>query len=430
VRAPARVAARWASGDLWRTGAVWGTSLLLLYLVAVPLLFLLYGSLSTGLPGQAGTLSVQKYVDVLSDPRNYRIMTTSVVYAAGSSIISFVIGAAIAWLVLRTNLPAKGLFVFITLFPLFMPTVLISMGWILLLDANVGMVNRMAQAALGVTFAPFDVHSLLGMIWVRGVMDVPLIFLWLWPAFEAMDPSLEEAAAMSRAGPLRVLRTITLPLVLPALAAAFLISFVASIEDVTVPIFIGLPAGVNVFASEIYLASTRVPSDIHAASVYAVILLLITLLLTIWYRRITYHTERYVIVRGRGYRPSLTPLGRWRGPLAAALALALTFIVGLPIFVLLWTSLSRYLQVPSIEGLRNLSFRWYEALLVDPMVLRGFVNSTVLGIGTGVAVMLLAVIVGWIVVRSRGRVRDPLDVLAVLPIALPGLGSGRGLLWL
>ena len=416
--------------DIWRAVAIFFSSALLIYLVAVPLFFLIYGSFSTAMPGRPGSLSTGKYAEVVTDPRSYRLMWYSFVYAAGSSVISFVIGAAIAWLVQRTDLPSKGLFTFLALFPLFMPTVLISVGWILLLDANVGLINRILQSLFGLESAAFDVFTLSGIIWVRGVIDVPLVFLWLWPAFVAMDPSLEEAAAMSRAGPATVVRTITLPLILPALAATFLISFVASIEDVTVPIFIGLPAGINVFASEIYLATTRVPSDIHAASVYAVALLGITVALTVIYRRLTYHTERYVIIRGRGYRPSLTRLGRARLPLTVCLSAVLAVIVGLPIFVLLWTSFSRYLQVPSLAGLRNLSWTWYQTLLVDPMVLRGFVNSTILGVTTGIVVMLLAMIVGWVVIRSRSRFGNILDFLAFMPIAIPGLVTGLSLMWL
>ena len=430
TRATSWLTSRWSGSDFGRSVGIFSSSVVLIYLVALPLLFLLYGSLSTAMPGQSGSISFQTYGHILSDPRSYRIMGYSFVYAAGSSLISFVIGAAIAWLLQRTDVPGKGLFRFLALFPLFMPTVLVTVGWILLLDPNVGLLNHIIQGAFGLENAPFNVFSLAGIIWVRGVLDVPLVFLWLWPALVAMDPSLEEAAAMSRAGPSAVMRTITFPLIFPALAATFLISFVTSIEDVTVPILIGLPAEIYLFASEIFLAATRVPSDLHAASVYAVILLLITMALTVVYRRLTYHTERYVIVRGRGYRPSLTRLGRARLPLAGLMAFVLFVLVVLPIFVLLWTSLSPYLQVPSLPGLKNLSLQWYETLLVDPMLHRGFVNSMILGITTGLIVMLLALIIGWVVIRSGSRFRNVLDFLAFMPIAIPALVTGLSLMWL
>ncbi len=261
-------------------------------------------------------------------------------------------------------------------------------------------------------------------------MDMPLVFLWLWPALAAMDPGLEEAAAMARAAPARVIRTISLPLVLPSLASVFLIAFVLAIEDLTVPVVIGLPARVNVFATEIYLAYARVPTDVHAASVDAVLLLAITVALVLVYRRLTRRTERYSVVRGRGYRPTPARLGRARWPLAGLLALVLLVTVGLPLFVLLWTSLTRYLQVPSAAGLRQLSLDWYATLVHDPMALRGFWNTTLLGVGTALVVMPLAVVVGWMVIRGRARLAILLDFLAFLPIAVPGLVVGLSLMWL
>jgi iron(III) transport system permease protein len=415
--------------DRWRTATLVLIAALLVYLVVVPLCFLVYGSLVTGAPGQPGTLSLAKYAEVLAAPRSYRLLAVSCAYAVGASLVAFVIGGTAVWLVQRTDLPGKGLFTFLTLFPLFMPPVLTTVAWALLLDPNMGVLNRVA-GGLGASGPVFDVNTLLGMIWVGGVLDVPLVFLWLWPAFLAMDPGLEEAAAMCRARPATVLGTITLPLLLPALAATFLINFVLAIEDVTVPIVIGLPAGINVFATEIFLAYTRVPTDVHTASVYAVVLLAITVALTVLYRRLTARSERYAVVRGRGYRPSVTRLGRARWPSAAGLALVLVAIVGLPLFVLLWTSLSPYLQAPSVAGLRRLSGQWYRALLEDPMVIRGFVNTAVLGLGTAVVVALLSVVVGWTVVRSRSRWRSVLDLLAFTPIAIPGLVVGLSLMWL
>lgn len=419
----------WRDRDPWQTGAIIFASVVVVYLVVVPLVFLLYGSIFTGAPGQPGTLSLARYREVLTDLRTYRLMWRSVLYATGATCVAFTFGAVAVWLVQRTDLPAKGVFTFFTLFPLFMPPVLSSISWVLLLDPNIGLVNRLATRLLGLP-PMFNVNGMPGMIWVGGMLDVPLVFLWLWPALVSMDPTLEEAAKMCHASAFRVIRTVTLPLVLPALAAVFLINFVLAIEDVTVPIVIGLPAGINVFASEIYLAETRVPTDMHTASVYAVVLLVITLSLTLGYRRLTAHTERYVTVRGRGFRPSTIPLGRARLPVTVLFALVLVGTVGLPVFILAWTSLSPFLQVPSIAGLRTLSVRWYAVLLQDPMAIRGVVNTAILGVTTALLVLALAVIIGWIQIRSRARFRQVLDILAFVPIAIPGLVVGLSLMWL
>ncbi|MGE3149805.1 MAG: ABC transporter permease [Pseudorhodoplanes sp.] len=399
------------------------------YIVLAPLLTLFYGSVSTGSPGEPGVFSLDGYRELFLSPRTYQLLFNSVVYATGSTIIAFLIGGLMAWSVQRTDIPGKPLITFLALFPLFMPPVLATIGWNLLLDPNIGLINKIVEAVFGGR-APFDVNTLAGMIWVGGVLEVPLVFLWLWPALAAMDPTLEEAAAMTGATPLRTIRTIVLPLITPALAAAFLINFVLAIEDVTVPIIIGLPAGINVLASEIYIAYIRVPTDFHSTSVHAVFLLFITALLTVGYLRLTRSSERYVTIKGRGYRPSLIALGKVRWPLTILIALLIFFTVILPVFILVWTSLSPYLRTPSIEGLKVLSLEAYRKLLVDDEARRGLVNTAILGIGSAVVVMALAVMISWFQIRSKYRFRKVLDLIAFLPVAIPGLVVGLSLMWL
>jgi iron(III) transport system permease protein len=418
----------WTRSDVVRSTLTLLVALTLVYLVAVPVLVLIFGSVKIGPPGQAGPLTLDSYARILSDPRSYRLMAVSFAYGIFSTILACFVGGAIAWLIRRTDLPGRAVFTFVALLPLFMPTVLTTIGWVLLLDRNVGLINGMLQPLLGVRSGPFDVYTFAGMVWVRAVLDIPLVILWLWPALSAMDPSLEEAGATSGSGSAKVIRTITLPLLRPALLAAFLISFVASLEDVTVPILIGFRARVDVFASEIFLASSRVPRDLQGASAYAVILLAITMSFTLLYRRLTFQSERFVTIRGRGYRPAVIPLGRWRMPAALGLSAVLAVVVGLPLFMLVWTSFSPFLQVPSLGRLGSLNLDSYAQLLRDPIMLRGIANTVIYGFLSGLAVMTLALVVGWLVIRSRSRFAFGLDFLAFSPIAVPGLAVGLALI--
>lgn len=405
-----------------------GSIVLLVYLVVIPILFLLFGSLHTGLPGEAGAFSAQEYINILGAGRTYRMLLASFEYAVGSSLVAFVIGTFLAWLVQRTDVPGRSVIAFLSLFPLFMPLILEAVAWTLLLDPRAGLINRIL-ISMHLSALVFNVNSMQGMIVVGGFVDVPLVFLWMWPAFAAMDPTLEEAAAMCRGRPLRVLSSITLPLLMPALAATFLINFVLAIEDVVVPIVVGLPAHISVLATNVYLAYTIVPVDVQAASIYGLMLLAITVALVLLYRRLTGRAERYAIIRGRSYRPSRTRLGPARLPLAGLAALILFVIVGLPVFILIWTSLSPYVQVPSWSGLSHLTSKWYVQLISDPMATRGLVNTAILGVTVGVAVTGLSAVIGWTVVRSRGRMRALLDLLAFSPIAVPGLVLGLCLVW-
>ncbi len=407
-----------------RDALLLASTVLLVVLVVVPLARLLINSFATD--GEAAGGSLSNYVKVLSDPASYWLLWNSVIYATASSIIAITIGASLAYLLQRTNVRGKAFFGFLALAPAFMPPVLIAMSWVLLLDERIGVVNRWLAPVFGPGL--FDIYSFWGMVWVGGLLDVPLAFLWLWPAFAALDPALEEAAAMSGARPVRVLGTVTMPLVRPALLAAFLVSFVMSIEDVTVPILIGLQADVRVFATEIYLTQTQIPPDGPLASAQSVLLLVVTIALMFWYRHFNRRAERFSVVRGKGYRPAGIVLGRWRPAAHLYLVLFTVLTVGLPLFVLVWTSLSPFVQAPSFRGLSRLSLNWYAIVLNDSTAIRGILNSLAAGVIAAIVVLALALVIGWAVLRSRQRIWALLDVLSFLPLALPGVVIGLALI--
>ncbi len=416
--------------DATRVLIIIGATAVVLYLVVVPMFFLLYGSVFDGRPGGKGELTIGTYIDVLTDPGTYGLLANSAIYALVSSVLSVVFGVVIAVLLQRTDVGLKGLFLALALVPLILPTVLTTIGWIFLLDSNIGLFNSMVSWIPGLEGGIFNAYSFPGMIWIKALLDVPLVVIWLWPAFRSMDPSLEEAAGVCGASPIRAIMTITIPLVRPALLASFIVSVIASLEDVAVPLLVGLPARVNVFASEIYIAAARTPSDIHRASVYGVILLVITLLLLMLYRRLLGASERYVTVRGKGYRPAMIRLRAWRAPVTALLGGGMFVLFVLPLLMLVWISLMPYSQAFSFRAIGQITFDTYVALPRTPGTVSGLINSAWLGVVTAVLVMALALIIGWIVVRSKSRASRLLDMTSFAPIAIPGLVLAIALIWL
>src|SRR5215471_15523975 len=125
-------------------------------------------------------------------------------------------------------------------------------------------------------------------------------------AFRLMDPALEEAARLSGANTKSVLRRVTLPLLLPALAAAAIYSFVSHLT-------IGLAAGIFVLSTLIYFtARYHVPVDYGLSAAYAVFFMAIMTVLSYFYIRMIRKGERFAVIRGRGFNPIRYPLGRWR----------------------------------------------------------------------------------------------------------------------
>ena len=407
----------------------WLTIALIAYLVLVPLALLLYGSLTDAPPGQATGLTLEKYLQAYSSGSTYRALGNSFIFAAGSSTLAFLFGTFLAWVTQRTNTPLRRVIFVGALAPVFIPSVLMVICWILLLSPQVGAINGLLKQVLGLQQAPIDIYTMAGMIWVAGVIETPLAFLWMWPAFNAMDPAMEEAASVSGAGPLQTFRRVVLGLASPAMLATWLLVFVRQLEAFGVPGLLGMPRGINVLSTEIFLSTTRNPRDINLASAYAVLLLVLTVVGIVLYRRATRASERFATVTGKGYRSRPLDLGPWRYlTLAGSLALLL-LMIGLPLVALVFSSFLPYLQTPRLSSVQLFSLENYRAALGYEVAIRSFQNSTVLGLAAGCMVMLLASVAGWIVVRSHLPYRGMLDLLASIPVAIPGIVIGLSVLW-
>jgi iron(III) transport system permease protein len=266
------------------------------------------------------------------------------------------------------------------------------------------------------------------MIWVDGLHYSPVAFLLMTAAFRAMDPSLEESAMMSGANVFQVLWNITLKLTWPAIFATFLILFVRAIESFEVPALLGLPVGIQVFTSSIYQAVHRYPSQIGLASAYAITLLAITTIGIYFISKLSSSGSKYATMTGKGFRPRLIDLGRWRWFAAAVFIVYFALIVVLPFAVLLWSSFQKFYAVPSMAALQNLTLDPYRFVLSYPNLTRSVWNSLLLSFGSATLIMLITSVICWIVVKTKLPGRWLLDNLASLPMVFPGLVLGLALM--
>src|SRR5690606_3638689 len=219
-----------------------------------------------------------------------------------------------------------------------------------------------------------------------------------------MDPTLEEAARVSKAGRMATFFKVTLPALMPAILAAGMYSFILSMESFEAALAVGLPGGVFVLSTLIYF-TTRVqpPPDYGLGAVFGVIFMLIMALLLIVYRRAVRHSERFSTVTGKGFRPRIISIGKWRYP-AFFLFVGYFFIaVVLPFAILLWVSLMPSYRPPSLDVLHLLTFKNFVAVFQDDAVYKVIWNTVLLMLITATATMFLAFFVSWLIVRGHGR---------------------------
>jgi iron(III) transport system permease protein len=395
------------------------------YLSLMPLGFLIWQSFFTPeAAGKAAAFTLGNYAQAYGSTETLYLMGNSLVFATGTAVFAFGIGAMLAWMNERTNTPFKPVFFALALIPLIIPGILFTVAWILLGSPKIGLINLLLQNWFDTDYVFVNVYTMWGMIWVEGLHYSPMAFLIMTAAFRSMDPSLEESALMSGASVMQIAWRITLKLTWPAIFAAMLILFVRAIESFEVPALLGLPVGTQVLTSAIYQAIHQYPSQVGLASSYGTTLLLITTAGIYLQSRLTGRGSKYATVTGKGFRPRTIDLGRWRYLTAAIFMAYFALIVLLPFLVLVWASLQRFYSVPTMAALRNMGFDSYRFIFNHPTIGTAVWNSLVLAFASATIIMLVTSVICWIVVKTKLPGRWMLDNIASLPLVFPGLVLG------
>jgi iron(III) transport system permease protein len=420
-----------ASSRLWPLTALLVAILSLL--VVVPLLFLLLSSVRPGGMPLSPGFTVANYVKVYSDPALFAMIRNTVTFVIGSVTMGLLFGGMLAWLVERTDMPARGLMRALVILPMAMPPILLSVAWIMLLSPRTGFFNQILMQTFGLHSAPFDIYSMTGMIFVEAIGVVPTTFLILSPAFRNMDPALEEAAAASGANGWRVITRIFLPLMAPALISATVFISVVGFVVFDIPGTIGMPVGIFVLSSQIYYWSNETPTGLPLygqISALATMFLLLLLFLGLLYQRTTRTMSRYAVIGGKNYRPRQYKLGPWRHVALGFSSLYFLLAVGAPLAVLSWTSLMPYLRGFSVAALKLVTLANHKAIFTNQRLGEAAWNTLVVASVSATAVMALSAVISWVVVRSRVPGRGAIDLLSLIPIAIPGVLIGLALLYL
>ncbi len=403
--------------------------------VMTPLVFLILGSFCQArLPSEFSfhSLGLANYIKVWSDRGTYAVLLNTLWFAVGSTTFGIVIAAGLAWLVERTNIPGKIWIYAGVPMTLAMPGMLQSMAWVLLASPRIGFINKALMDVFGFAAAPFNIYTMAGMVFIEGLRTVPTGFLMLVPLLRSMDPTLEEAAAMSGARPASTLRKVTLALMLPGLLAVAIYQFTSALEEFEVAGILGLPAGIYVFSTKIYtvLHSTSSLPAYGEANALAMLYLVMAIGSMYVYSRVIGRSERFTIITGKGYRPRRLQLGLWRWPAVGLVAIYLALSTIIPFLVLAYVSFLPFLQAPSAKAFAAMSWDNYETIFQTEQMGRMLWNTLVMTVSVATSVVIISFLISIIVVRSRFWGRKVLDQLAFLPHAIPGMVMGLALLWI
>ncbi len=399
------------------------------FLTVCPVVMLIFGSFSTGL-GAFGQFTLDKYLQAYANPELTAIILNTVVFVVGSSTVATGLALFLAYLNTRTDIPFKFLFRIISIIPMMIPHILFSVSWVLLLNPSNGLFNLFLRQFPGCEDLAINIYSLPGMILVEGLLDLPIAYLILAPAMASFDIALEESSKVCGGSILRTLFRVTLPVLRPAILAAFILSLVRSLASFAVPSVVGMPGRIYVLATHIYQSiSTGFSADFGKAAAIGMSVLATSITLILVYRYLTSAGEKYVTISGRGYRPSVIELKRARYPLFAMVCVLSMVLIVLPVLVLFYTSLVPYSMIPSARAFSMMGWRHWIEVINDPISILSLKNSLFLGVTGATLGVTLSIFVAYAIVKVRSHASGLLEMLSFLSFSFPGIVIGVGFMW-
>ncbi|HEX2932248.1 MAG TPA: iron ABC transporter permease [Candidatus Binatia bacterium] len=403
-------------------------SLITAYLVLPPLYSVIQTSLfTTKLTGEIDEFTFRYYEDLIRELQVIGPFLNTLYFSVGSAVLATLLGGSIAWIVTRTDAPLRALGYFTAFASFGTPFILYTIGWLLLLG-KAGPINYWLKIFLDQPGPVINVYSLFGMILIESLLWSPFVFLMLAAAFRSMDPSLEEASAACGARVWQTMRRVSLRLMLPAFFSVMLLIFIRSFESFEIPALVGLPGDVRVLTTSIFLDAQKLPPRYGSAGAFSVLLMIVVACALYFYFRVTREGDRFHTITGKGYRPALIPLGRWRYVASCGLLVYSLVLLVLPFLIILWASFLPFYMQPSIEGLSKFTLKNYYTAIHFPKITDSIKNSILLGLGSASAVMALTLLASWLLVRTKMRGRWLLDLLTTLPLLFPGIVMGLAIL--
>jgi iron(III) transport system permease protein len=389
-------------------------------LILMPSAWLAYYAFTT----PEGAFTLANFAELVTDPSLASPIMTTLFLAVSVSSLSVIVAMPLAWLVARTDVPARRP-IRITMTASFVtPPFLGAIAWEILAAPNSGILNRLWRDLAGTEEALFNIYSLPGLIFVIACYTTPFVFVLLANALDRIPADLEDAAGILGAAPSRILRDVTLPLVLPAILAGALVAFLQAMVLFGSPAILALPAGFHTITTKIFMLF-QFPPKPNIAAAAALPLLGVTVLL-LWMQGRLMGRRRFTVIGGKGGAARLVALRHWRWPALAFALVVLSLPVFLPYAALLKAAVTRVPSDPlTLDALtwHNVRFVFVEFSQTMPAIW----NTLILAGASATLGAALAFATAWLVARGTHPARRAVEFLATAPAAIPGIVLGVGL---
>jgi iron(III) transport system permease protein len=369
--------------------------------------------------GATQAITFAPYRDLVADPRTRIAFGHTLVIGVVATALATVLGIALAWLVVRTDLPVARFFRLVFALPFYVPSFIGAIAWLQIIGP-VGYFNQAYKYLMGAGDPLFRPYGVGGIIFLLALHHYPLIYLPVAAALDRFQPVLEDAARVSGASSRRVFRDVSLPLLAPAVFAGMFLVFVTCIADFGIVAVMGIPARYYVLTTRIYQVAldydTR--NNLAFAAAMSMLLVLVAGMALLVQRRLLARRQ-YSVTGAQGRAVDRLPLGRWRGSVTALAALFAAGVLVAPLIAVALSALTRvagYAPTPGNLTLHNFHIAFVETAATQ----RAIRNSLLLAALSATIIMCLGIAMAWFRLRTRVPGSGALEAIATLPYAVPG----------
>ena len=381
-------------------------------LILLPLGWLAYMSVS----GRSG-LTLAHYARLLGDPPLQKALRSTLVLGVGSGALALAIGAPLAWLSARTDLPWRRTIQHLIMASFVTPPFLGAFAWVMLAGPNAGALNRLYRCVTGATEPLLNIFSMPGLIFVVAIYTFPYVYIMITNTLGLIASDLEDAASILGAGRLQVARTITLPMVLPAILSGFILAVLQALALFGSPAILALPAGFHTVTTQLW-SFFQYPPRVEMAAAFSMPLLLATALLLLAQKKLL-GRRGYAAVGGKGGQRRVVRLGPWRYPALAGCLAVLGCAVFLPYGILLKAAFSRAWAQPLTS--ENFTLENWSFTFLHDATQSAIVNTLELGVLTACVGTGLATLLAYVTNRRLIVGHQVLAFLALAPVVIPGV---------
>ncbi len=399
--------------------------ILLIILVANPIFQLFKESFFVS-EDEAGGFTFKNYIDAFETSEYYKPMYITMMLAVSVGSISLVVGAVMAWVVSRTDIPFPNLIRNGILASFVTPPFLGAIAWIFLAGRNEGWLNKWIRGIffLSDEFYLFDIFTMKGVVFAMSLYTFPLVFIVVLSGLNNISSDVEDAANVAGGGTFNTMFNITLPLVAPSLFAGFILAALEAMILFGIPAVLAIPAGQHTMTTQLRAFMVSEDDLLGLASAYAMPMLVLAICM-VWTRSTILGRRGYATVGGKGGQRRPQKLGAWRTPVFLLSLLPLVCAIVLPSLALLTTSFMKNLG----GGLNWANFTlWnYHFILTNDAVRVSIYNTVLLAIMAATGATIVAAISAFIAQRKLIKGHQYMGFMATAPIGIPGIVLAIGL---